>query len=52
MLAYSITNIPEDGPIPSICLDHDDFGLEQSKIIKLSGPKGKTLEQRGEYAGH
>ena len=37
MLAYSTTNTPEDGPIPSNPPDHDDFGLRQSKVINVIG---------------
>ncbi len=39
MLAYSTTNTPEDGPIPSNPVDHDDNGLKQSNVIVIGSLK-------------
>ena len=39
MLAYSTTNTPEDGPILSNPLDHDDIGLKQSNVIVIGSIK-------------
>jgi len=47
MLAYSTTNIPEDGPIGSNPTDHDDFGLKQSKVMDVIDANTFELDAGG-----
>ncbi len=47
MLAYSTTNTREDGPILSNPIDHDDFGLKQSKVINVIDVRTLELDAGG-----